>query len=90
MQSGNTRDCKLHLSITLQFIHSSDGEYDWHFTSSATVDGGYGYDGGEVEDSAIYEIVRQNLEYQFPVRLILTIDLPSHPYQSLLLVEKEE
>ena len=87
MQSGNTRDCKLHLSITLQFIHSSDGEYDWYFTLSTTVDGD---DGGEVEDSAIYEIVRQNLEYQFPVRSILTIDLPSHPYQSLLLVEKEE
>ena len=88
MQSGNTRDCKLHLSITLQFIHSSDGEYNWHFTSSATVDGDDGDDGGEVEDSAIYEIVWQN--FQFPVCSILTIDLPSHPYQSLLLVEKEE
>ena len=87
MQSGNTCDCKLYLSITLQFIHSSDGEYDWYFTLSATVDGD---DGGEVEDSAIYEIVRQNLEYQFSVRSILTIDLPSHPYQSLILVEKEE
>ena len=87
MQSGNTRDCKLHLSITLQFIHISDEEYAWYFTSSATVDGD---DGGEIEDSAIYEIVRQNLEYQFPVRSILTINLPSHPYQSLLLVEKEE
>jgi len=90
MQSGNTRDCKFHLSITLQFIHISDEEYDWYFTSSATVDGDDGYDGGEVEDSAIYEIVRQNLEYQFPIRSILTIGLPSHPYQSSLLVDKEE